>query len=158
MQADAQKELLAKCMQQECAQSLGYQGNFCKFLDGNGLCYTYKTAQEWCRDNPTAPACNPQPEYPTCRGNCAGQWQPMSGARVVTGANSEGDSYSCTCLKNCACTNKYAMNMHECRCTSDADRKAVGVSTDLDQVVFLRNTDKSLQCACSCGGKIGFAS
>jgi hypothetical protein len=49
MSASTQLEKIKKCMEKDCVQSLEGGNTGCAFLDPNGFCYAYATAQAWCR-------------------------------------------------------------------------------------------------------------
>ena len=71
-EAAKQKEYIEKCMAQDCVQSLesGSPGGGptaagaipetpgCRFLDGQGFCYAYNSAQMWCANGGSAAWCN----------------------------------------------------------------------------------------------------
>ena len=78
--AEGPRFALRRCMGQDCQQSIDSmsaqagKGNFCRFLDGLGLCYTYREAQvlTHCRHNgfPAAPSPQPHLRSPVANPDC----------------------------------------------------------------------------------------
>mmetsp|Transcript_26679 Transcript_26679/g.70036 ORF Transcript_26679/g.70036 Transcript_26679/m.70036 type:complete len:148 (-) Transcript_26679:7-450(-) len=144
-------------MAQDCEQALGYMGKVCRYLDSNGLCYTYKMAQDWCSKNPSDAVCRdggaswaPAPFGTAPLVDDSG-FVPMQDA-VVAGA-SGGAKYSCACLKHCSCTGK-SDGKHACRCAAGDAAKPVGDANELALVATkTKDSGKQGKCFCSCGGQ-----
>mmetsp|Transcript_31775 Transcript_31775/g.64436 ORF Transcript_31775/g.64436 Transcript_31775/m.64436 type:complete len:274 (+) Transcript_31775:103-924(+) len=150
-----QKRFLAKCMSQDCEQSLEGTKGGCRFMDENGLCYAYNSAQLWCVDHMTNVNCHDGAEdwaIPPIGnvdgGQYATKWMPKKDAKVAGDYPSEPD-YSCSCMKNCSCGRK------NCRCV-DKDQKGVGYNSDFDGIKIFKSSSKKGRCMCSCGGVLGF--
>lgn len=147
-----QMKFLAKCMSQDCQQSLSSNSqsysNFCRFLDTNGFCYSYKEAQIWCSQNSGDAFC--------ISGGLQWAVSPVGAATSVNETQWTPNS-QCSCLKNCACSTSM------CWCSSNQDRHPIGQSSPsgldyerLSNSVFGSNqASKKGMCACSCGGVLG---
>jgi len=151
-----QKRFMAKCMAQDCVQSLEARGS-CRWLDGNGLCYAYTTAQQWCTDNPTAVSvCHDggadwaAAPVGTAESPATSGWLPQSDVPLEN-AGDEPATYSCACLKDCTCSRS------SCSCVLGADAKPVGAGTDFESITIGNppRSNKAGMCACSCGGVMG---
>jgi len=162
--------LLAKCMAQDCKQSLTPKagavgaGNFCRFRDALGLCYVYMTAQMWCADAGSADqmcsndgganwAISPVGSAATVADT---KWVPKQNAILYENSgdadkSKAGTTYKCACLKNCSC-----QSSKKCWCTTDADKTPIGEATDFSNgFSFNDNLNKRGECSCSCGGVLG---
>jgi len=155
---DDQKTLLAKCMAQDCEQSLGANKKTCRWTDSNGLCYNNQPTQEWCAANPTGTNCNdggatwaPAP-VGTAASIAATTWTPKQNAEIVGNYPSKGTKYNCGCLKDCTCTPSTTSPKHNCLCVS-VTAPVVGDNNELNQVTKTANSGKTGKCFCSCGGK-----
>ena len=162
---------LQRCMSQDCQQSLAGNSqsytNYCRFLDRNGLCYSYKEAQVpssicvfqdihtklfgfvqiWCSQNPTNGFCN--------SGGLDWAVMPVGNASSIDNTKWVPKP-QCSCLKNCACS------ASTCWCARDQDTIPVGqVPAGQDYKILQSSKFGSNQgskrgmCACSCGGVMG---
>mmetsp|Transcript_60004 Transcript_60004/g.125523 ORF Transcript_60004/g.125523 Transcript_60004/m.125523 type:complete len:192 (-) Transcript_60004:403-978(-) len=176
MSAIMQKQTLAKCMAQDCVQSLQGEGNNpvqnhnCRFMDKLGLCLAYEVGQIFCAQNLNDPACTndggptwAMPPVGTALTADDTQWVPKRGAVVAGTVPGAGTSYDCVCLKRCGCKDKSSTpsQKNECTCYDDKYQKTWGIGTDLDpgQVVWKQSHTSSnlkINCACSCGGFSSF--
>lgn len=103
--AAKQKDKIEGCMGQDCVQAL--EGvNACKYLDSNGFCYAYGSAQTWCENNAGSTYCK-----------SLAPWAP--GTFPSRGSSSAMGSLSCVCYPNCGCTRS------KCFCT-DANQLPIG--------------------------------
>jgi hypothetical protein len=153
---EVQLQMMAKCMSQDCAQSMESVG--CKYVTpGPGFCYT----------NPGQVFCNSNPSSPQCIANFAdgGQWTPVAnfpwiktdaGQDPPAGGVQFGDAaYSCVCALGCS----YQKSINALRCANGG--KFVGPSGDsifpkgLKQSEgvkgIIADSGKKKQCACICG-------
>jgi len=113
-----QIEYYSKCMAQDCVQSLesGDSNPGCRFLDTNGFCYAYGSAQTWCADHLTYAGCNDggtrwgTPPIGTAVSPGQTEWTPQQGAKIRGSGSEAGQLMGCQCMKNCACTKE------TCRC------------------------------------------
>jgi len=153
-----QQGYYASCMAQDCEQSLeGGESNHpdlpgCRFLDGNGFCYAYGTAQMWCAgrgiDTPwcsdggaswglAAAGLGTAAEKPT-------DWTPHADVKF-RGQWSDDAPYSCSCMKDCTCN-----KVKQCWCV-DEDQKETGPASYYVDTKRSRSSSKSGTCACTCG-------
>jgi len=163
-----QMRFMAKCMAQDCVQSLephGYSSVGCRFMDANGFCFAYNTAQEWCAGQPGNVYCNdrvgPQsalvpigsiPDtsdaYFNGWASYYTEWMPMYNVQVDH--PEAGDvPYNCTCMKNCGC------KATKCWCDERVPNGPFGYDDYWDGVAIDDNTNKNGECACACGGVLG---
>jgi hypothetical protein len=160
--AAKQKDYIEKCMAQDCVQSLesGSPGGGptaagaipetpgCRFLDGQGFCYAYNSAQMWCANGGSAAWCNDgganwaQPPLGTATTRQTG-WTP--GTFPYRGKSATG-SMACACMKQCSCT--VGFKKWECRCV-DANQKPVGPGSSVPTKIIVDQTKKD-ECACMC--------
>mmetsp|Transcript_89600 Transcript_89600/g.145098 ORF Transcript_89600/g.145098 Transcript_89600/m.145098 type:complete len:157 (+) Transcript_89600:2-472(+) len=148
---------MAKCMQQDCAQSMEEVG--CKFVTarlvgGAALCYT-NLGQMWCDANPTSPDCaQVSPWRPVDNIPFRGQFA----AKPSTKYTNE-PTFTCVCAKKCSSwKSKKAL-----RCadgwelvgnpeTSPFQREHL--NQDKGDRGIYPDSGKSRQCACVCGSSI----
>jgi len=116
--ASKQLEEMQQCMSADCVQSLesGSATPGCRFLDTQGFCYAYNSAQTWCasegagssycRDGGEAWAV---PPLGSAEGPQAG-WTPST--FPYRGSSADRGAMECMCMKDCACTDSW------CRCTN----------------------------------------
>jgi len=148
---DKPNKFLAKCMSQDCQQSLAGNSqsysNYCRFLDPNGFCYSYKEAQVWCANNVASPFCN----------SGGLDWAISPVGKAISLNNTKWTPKTqCSCLKNCACS------ATTCWCASEKDKKPVGQDSGsidyaklLSQKFGSNQISKMGMCTCSCNGVLG---
>jgi hypothetical protein len=157
--AEEQRKNLAKCMAQDCVQSIG--DKTCRWLDSLGLCYAWKEAQTWCTSNSKNAACNdggatwaPSP-VGTAASVDAITWTPKQGAVIGGKGKEAGTKYNCACLRSCSCTAK-TDGKHNCQCFDGDAAKILGDANELSKVATkTKNSGKKKECFCSCGGATG---
>jgi len=158
----AQMKMMAKCMSQDCEQSLE-KANACRFFDSDRLCYAYSQAQEWCSKDPTNKWCNAeaadwaQKPFGTAADAASTKWVPRQKVPV---ANPQGvKEYNCACFKDCTCKFKHGKK-GKCYCV-DPNAKPVG--DPLEAIMHKKNkpdstlriikrSSKTGKCACVCHG------
>jgi len=153
-----QKRFLAKCMVQDCEQSLSGSevfGNHCRYLDSNGLCYAFKQAQVWCGSNSESSLCRSGgadwavAPLGTAAVASRTSWTPLSEALLVGPAAlaAEDPRYGCTCFKNCLPAAGGGL-----RC-ANGEARATGLTSEAGAVRAAETSRAALgRCACSCGG------
>ena len=149
-----QLKTMAKCMAQDCEQSMEEIG--CVYVTPGlgGLCYT-NPGQNWCSENPSSADCVKQ-ERPE------GLWQPVKDLAFTGKYKDEADkkandgpTFSCTCAYKCA----YQKSSNKLRCADGW--KLIGASGSDFEIgtVYKRKAlkikpdqGKRDNCACLCGG------
>jgi len=154
---DEQKRFLAKCMAQDCEQSLEGTPTGCRFMDDLGLCYAYETAQQWCANNLDNAYCNDGgedwavPPVGTNKNGALGTtWMPKEDAAPVNAGPGDTDKYSCACMKNCNCNKG-----KKCWCVDKAETAVGKDAASYANAKMYKSSSKKGNCACSCGGKYG---
>ncbi|EKX53688.1 hypothetical protein GUITHDRAFT_100664 [Guillardia theta CCMP2712] len=153
-----QKEYYAKCMSQDCVQSLesGQETPGCRFLDANGFCYAYSSAQMWCSKNVGNSYCNDggenwaQKPLGSVDSVAETNWTPHSNVKVYDGDTPTGETYNCQCMKRCSCTSS------KCYCV-DPNQAPVGKGSEYDKLIakkIAEDSEKGSFCSCSCGGTL----
>ncbi|EKX43677.1 hypothetical protein GUITHDRAFT_163823 [Guillardia theta CCMP2712] len=155
---DKQVKYMIQCMQQDCVQSLeGGDPNSptlfgCRFLDVDGFCYAYGSAQMWCRDNPTSSYCSDGGEnfaIPPLGSASVAHWLPKKNIPIYDGEAISGAApYGCACMPNCSCTKK------SCRCVN-AQQISVGSSEEAAKFPskVIQDDMKAGECDCKCAGQ-----
>ena len=116
-----QLDYIQKCMGQDCEQSMesGSDTPGCRFLDGNGFCYAYNSAQTWCGNAGLgSPYCKDggadwaQPPLGNAETSQTG-WIP--GTFPYRGSSADKGSMECACMKDCTCTDSkcYCVNENQ---------------------------------------------
>jgi len=158
----AQMKMMAKCMSQDCEQSLE-KDNACRFFDKDRLCYAYSTAQEWCSKDPTNKYCHAegsdwaQKPFGTAADAASTKWVPRQ--KVPVANPKDVKEYNCACFKDCTCTFKHGKK-GKCFCV-DPNAKPVG--DPLEAIMHKKNkpdstiriiakSSKTGSCACVCHG------
>jgi len=156
----AQKQVMARCMDQDCEQSMRtVEGKWsgCRFTDANGFCYHYYTAQQYCFHHPDdSDYCNdkgPDAAKPPL-GEYTGEsseigWEPVSDVTLTlpTRPDLDGSKYACSCMRNCGCNGQ-----GHCWCM-DPEQQPIG--TDEGSYTDTNITEHHAargRCSCSCGG------
>jgi hypothetical protein len=119
-----QIQYYSKCMAQDCEQSLesGESTPGCRFLDENGFCYAYGSAQKWCANNLGFKDCNDGGmKWATAPVGTAAsvgktEWSPQQSVLVYGSAGDGKETYGCQCMKDCTCYKD------KCRCADLASR------------------------------------
>lgn len=152
-----QLNMFAKCMGQDCVQSLEAT-NACRFMDDNQLCYAYPTAQQWCADNPGGVGCTDggadwaaAPFGTASATGAAANWTPRSQVPVDHPEASDPTTFDCACMKDCACSTS------KCYCARGGTSTSVGAGTDFANIKIQGSSysAKMGECTCSCGGVMG---
>ena len=116
-----QLDYIQQCMGQDCEQSMesGSDTPGCRFMDGNGFCFAYNSAQTWCG---TAGLGSPycidggadwaQPPLGNAETSQTG-WIP--GTFPYRGSSADKGSMECACMKDCTCTDSkcYCVNENQ---------------------------------------------
>jgi len=151
------------CMEQDCALSLNTNIG-CRYMDDNGFCYNTAKAQEWCLANPKNVYCKADggekwgwasAKMGTADGEVTA-WVPKKDVAlydVKTGE--ESGSFSCACLKNCACEfNSWDASKSKCRCLHGEDEKPVGESSvEMPRILSSKTSTNQGKCGCVCSIK-----
>jgi len=125
MSSSKQKQKLEMCMAQDCQQSMesGHDTPGCRFLDSNGFCFAYNSAQTWCGGAGTgSPFCTDggkgwaQPPLGNADSSQTG-WVP--GTFPYRGGSTDKGSLECMCMKDCTCSEQ------KCFCV-DKEQAPVG--------------------------------
>jgi len=153
-----QQSFYASCMAQDCVQSLeGGESNRpdqpgCRFLDGNGFCYAYGTAQMWCAGRGIdTPWCNDggaswglaaaglgsAEQKPT-------EWTPHGDVKY-RGQWADDAPYSCSCMKDCTC-----QALKKCWCVDD-EQLETGPADHYAGTRLIKSSSKKGNCSCRCG-------
>jgi len=148
-----QKRFMAKCMAQDCEQSLESPSTgSCRWLDDNGLCYNNNAAQQWCTENAPNVYCHDgganwalAPVGTVVEG--ATQWLPRDSVAVANPAAWDDPTFSCSCMKDCTCSSS------SCYCVAGSAAVPVGFNEDYAGRNKYSNSGKEGKCACSCGGQ-----
>ena len=150
-----QAKTMAKCMAQDCEQSLK-KNNGCRFMDDDRLCYAYSSAQLWCAQDPTNKYCHDQGAtwaqrpYGTAKDAVSTKWQPRQDVAVANPLASDPKTFNCGCFKDCTCTGS------TCDCASKTPttvgdkaqtKTANGKSFSINEV---KSTGAVGKCWCSC--------
>ena len=110
MSSSKQKKNLEMCMAQDCQQSMesGRDTPGCRFLDSNGFCFAYNSAQAWCGGAGTgSPFCTDggkgwaQPPLGNADSSQTG-WVPST--FPYRGGSTDKGSLECMCMKDCTCS------------------------------------------------------
>ncbi|KAJ1490395.1 hypothetical protein T484DRAFT_1777413, partial [Baffinella frigidus] len=159
------------CMEQDCALSLNDHIG-CRYLDGDGFCYNTAKAQKWCLDNKLSTYCQndggdewgwASAKMGTADGDVTG-WTPAKDVALYdekTGKAKYDDSgqeasFSCACLKNCACEWGINLDKSKCRCASGGQEKVVGdQTTAMPRILDPKSSNSKGKCGCICGHKYG---
>jgi len=152
-------KLMTQCMNQDCVQSLeggAKEKPGCRFLDENGFCYAYNSAQMWCKDNTNVKGCNDGGNKWAVSplGNADSQdkteWKPAENVVILDNGQKTDAKFSCACMKGCSVMG----NKKKFRC-SDENTKKTG-SKDVEMPTeIIRDKGKKDQCACRCGDNWG---
>ena len=154
--AAKQKTYIEECMAQDCVQSMesGKDTPGCRYLDGQGFCYAYNSAQMWCANGGDASYCRDggadwaQPPLGTATSTHTG-WVP--GSYPYRGTSATKGSMDCACMKDCGCTSSWSGE--KCYCVN-ADEQPVGPGTmKIKSIVKL--SGKKGNCACRCSDAAG---
>jgi len=159
---------MAKCMSQDCEQSLE-KDNGCRFFDKDRLCYAYSTAQQWCSKHSTNKWCHAegsdwaQKPFGTAADAASTKFVPRQKVPVANPKAgkkwNDVKEYNCACFKDCTCKFKHGKG-GKCFCV-DANAKPVG---DPLEAMMHKNKKKSTplriiggkskkgKCACVCHG------
>jgi hypothetical protein len=159
-----QAKTMAKCMDQDCAQSLE-EDNGCRFHDSNRLCYAYSSAQVWCAGNPTNKWCHDQGAdwaqkahgIGTAADAAGTKWEPKQDVEVANPKAGDPEKYNCACYKDCTCKFKHGSS-GKCYCTDDANPVLVGDKNEVimrkkgkpDTTLRFIKKNKNGHCACVC--------
>ena len=142
-----QKDFIQQCMAQDCVQSLesGSDTPGCRFLDGQGFCYAYNSAQMWCANGGSSTYCHDggadwgQPPLGTSTQAKTG-WTP--GTFPYRGSSADKGSLACACMKDCTCSRG------TCWCV-DEKQSPTGPGSFLPAKIH-KSISKEGQCACVC--------
>ena len=145
--ASKQKDFIEKCMAQDCVQSLesGSDTPGCRFLDGQGFCYAYNSAQMWCANGGSSTYCHDgganwgQPPIGASTQAQTG-WTP--GTFPYRGSSADKGSLACACMKDCTC------NRGKCFCV-DEKQSPTGPGSFVPATIF-KSSSKKGECACVC--------
>jgi hypothetical protein len=154
-----QVKFYASCMSQDCEQSLeGGNTNKpeqpgCRFLDANGFCFAYGSAQMWCAGRGLGSAwCNDGGDNWGLQSNGLGTapanptgWTPH-GDVAYRGQFSSKPHYACSCMKDCTCS-----KTNKCWC-ADAAQTETGPGSYYGDATIFQNAAKKGFCACTCDG------
>ncbi|EKX47853.1 hypothetical protein GUITHDRAFT_106403 [Guillardia theta CCMP2712] len=159
----SQAAYMSWCMEQDCSQSLETASNWhpyagCRYVDANGFCMKYESAQEYCVKNPENIYCKDgglkwalQP-----LGNAShqpSQWYPKSDVSYYDSSK----TFSCSCLKQCRCHGSYGDV--ECDCYSKLDLPSGSVvrtdfspvgAGDFGRIKEISKSSWAYQKTCSC--------
>ncbi|EKX49536.1 hypothetical protein GUITHDRAFT_135751 [Guillardia theta CCMP2712] len=108
--------VMAKCMQQDCVQSLKQVG--CRWRDTKGLCYV-DSGQQWCQLHPNSPGCLGGTVmhalclslYPRSSNELEQSWGPVQHRR----RSDDQQRLSCSCMRRCS----YQSSNKKFRCAQD---------------------------------------
>mmetsp|Transcript_20910 Transcript_20910/g.69822 ORF Transcript_20910/g.69822 Transcript_20910/m.69822 type:complete len:154 (-) Transcript_20910:113-574(-) len=149
-------------MAQDCVQSLeGNDSNQpdlygCRFLDGNGFCYAYGSAQIWCSTAGLGSSyCNDGGKKWALAplGTAKAQptaWRPHKNVGIRGGF--EDTPYSCSCMKNCSCSKNTKPGKGTCQCVSTDEKETGPASYYNDLKKIYENSNSAGTCHCTCGG------
>ena len=143
-------------MAQDCVQSMesGSETPGCRFLDGNGFCYAYNSAQMWCANGGDPTYCHDggadwaQPLLGTATSQQTG-WAP--GTFPYRGSSADLGSLECACMKGCGCTTSWSGE--QCYC-ADKTQQPVGPGNMSPKTVTYSSIQKD-NCACRCNNVEG---
>jgi len=152
-----QLTLMAKCMSQDCMQSMEPEVNCQYVTPGPGFCYT-NPGQLFCKENPSSPSC-------VENFKAGGEWTPVKNFPFVgespkaAGIKFSG-TWRCVCAKGCA----YQKSINALRCAGNkkfvGGRKGSAFSTlnpkkgsgkKGSRNGIISSSSKKDQCACVCG-------
>lgn len=132
----SQARWMAKCMAEDCVQSLETIG--CRWLSKNRFCYLDE-GQTFCNKNPTNPYCyDGQKLYYGGEGT---KWRPPYD--LITTSTKP---YRCSCMKHCSAT-----PLKRAWCV-DPSLPPIGTGSDFTDYNFAVSEGKMGHCVCSCGG------
>jgi len=167
----AQLVLMAKCMAQDCEQSMEADVGCQYVTPGPGFCYT-NPGQKFCKENPSSPGCvdNFLIDHPT--NGAGGKWSPVKnfpfvGDNPETGGIEFNGKYKCVCAQGCS----YWKSAKALRCANDfstsAKRNKIfvggrgGSAFDVEAgrlnpkkgngLGIVADSGKKDECACVCG-------
>jgi len=146
--AAKQKDYMQQCMGQDCVQSLesGSDTPGCRFLDGQGFCYAYNSAQMWCANGGDSTYCHDggadwgQAPLGTATESQTA-WTP--GTFPYRGGSASQGSMACACMKDCGC------NGGKCWCLN-ADQQPVGPGSYTPDKIYGNKSGKRGECTCFC--------
>jgi len=151
-----QVETMAKCMVQDCQQSLEDGKNGCRFVDKSGLCFAYASAQLWCSSTPNNQYCNDQgaawatKPFGTAKDALSTKWMPPTKILVANPIATDPKEFKCACYKDCTCSFKTGSQKGTCQCSAGQPTSTVGDKTVLGSNKFIKASNDG-KCACRCG-------
>ena len=150
--ASKQLQFMEKCMSQDCEQSLeaGKDTPGCRFLDGQGFCYAYGSAQMWCANGGDSTYCHDGGEnWAMAPLGSSDEHQTgwVPGVFPYRGSSADRGSMACACMKDCTCGRSRRHGL-ECFCVH-GDQQPVGPGPAKPASVFPRSS-KMGKCACFC--------
>jgi len=149
-----QLRTMAKCMAQDCEQSMEEVGCIYVTPGYGGLCYT-NPGQNWCSQNPSSSDCVEQTK-------AQGLWQPVQQLAFTgkykddpaKGNTNDGPNFSCTCAYKCS----YQKSSNKLRCApgwkllgAKGSDFEIGTLYKRKPLVIYDDKNKKDSCACICG-------